>query len=125
MVSVIYAFDEFEIDTARFELRRGGDLCHVEPQVFDVLRYLVEHRDRVVTKEELLDNVWGDRFVGESALTSRVKAARQAVGDTGRAQRVISTAHGRGYQFVAPVTLRRSRDNNLPRMADPFLGRAD
>ena len=81
---MIYAFDDFEVDTARFELRRGGELCHVEPQVFDVLRYLVEHRDRVVAKEELLDNVWGDRFVSESALTSRIKAARQAVGDNGR-----------------------------------------
>src|SRR5438128_9524925 len=102
----MYAFDDFEIDTARFELRRGGELCHVEPQVFDVLRYLIEHRDRVVAKEELLDNVWGDRFVSESALTSRIKAARQAVGDSGRAQRIISTAHGRGYRFVAPVETR-------------------
>src|SRR3954469_3076212 len=91
---VIFEFRDFEIDTARFELRRSGEVRHVEPQVFDVLRYLVEHRDRVVPKEELLDNVWGDRFVSESALTSRIKAARQAVGDDGRAQRVISTAHG-------------------------------
>jgi predicted ATPase/class 3 adenylate cyclase/DNA-binding winged helix-turn-helix (wHTH) protein/pimeloyl-ACP methyl ester carboxylesterase len=103
---VIFEFDEFELDTERFELRRGGETCHVEPQVFDVLRYLVEHRDRVVPKEELLDNVWGDRFVSESALTSRVKAARQALGDTGRAQRMIATAHRRGYRFVAETTER-------------------
>src|SRR5262245_42710799 len=106
---VIYEFGEFEIDTARFEVRRAGEARHVEPQVFDVLRYLVEHRDRVVSKEELLDNVWGDRFVSESALTSRVKAARQAVDDDGRAQRVISTSHGRGYRFVAEVTSRDER----------------
>ena len=100
---MIYAFGDYELDLRRFELRRGGVVCPVEPQVFDVLAYLVGERDRVVTKEELLDEVWGDRFVSESALTSRVKAARRAVGDDGRAQRVVRTAHGRGYQFVAPV----------------------
>jgi pimeloyl-ACP methyl ester carboxylesterase/DNA-binding winged helix-turn-helix (wHTH) protein len=73
----------------------------IEPQVFDVLLHLVQHRDRVVSKEELLDAVWGDRFVSESALTSRLKAARQAVGDDGRSQRCISTVHSRGYRFVA------------------------
>ena len=77
--------------------------------MFDVLRYLVEHRDRVVPKEELLDNVWGDRFVSESALTSRIKAARQALGDSGRAQRVIATAHGRGYRFLPPVVVHGER----------------
>ena len=104
--SVIFEFDEFELDTGRFELRRRGEPCHVEPQVFDVLRLLVQHRDRVVTKVELLDAVWGDRFVSESALTTRIKAARHAVGDTGRAQRVIGTAHGRGYRFLLPVVVR-------------------
>jgi predicted ATPase/pimeloyl-ACP methyl ester carboxylesterase/DNA-binding winged helix-turn-helix (wHTH) protein len=103
---VIFEFDDFELDTERFELRRSGRAVHVEPQVFDVLRYLVDHRDRVVSKEELLDNVWGDRFVSESALTSRIKGARQVVGDTGRAQRVIATAHGRGYRFLLPVVVR-------------------
>jgi pimeloyl-ACP methyl ester carboxylesterase/DNA-binding winged helix-turn-helix (wHTH) protein len=75
----------------------------VEPQVFDVLVYLVRHRDRVVSKEELLDEVWGDRFVSESALTSRIKAARRAIGDDGANQRIIRTLHGRGYRFVADV----------------------
>src|SRR5689334_2672099 len=129
---VIFEFDEFEIDTVRFELRSSGEVRHVEPQVFDVLRYLVENRDRVVTKEELLDNVWGDRFVSESALTSRIKAARQAVGDTGRAQRVISTAHGRGYRFVAEVVAQEATppstvraETNLPQLVDQFVGRGD
>ena len=71
--------------------------------MFDVLVYLIRHRDRVVTKAELLDNVWGDRFVSESALASRLKSARRGVGDDGAAQRVIRTVFGRGYQFVAPV----------------------
>lgn len=103
---MVHAFDAYELDTDRFELRRAGEPVPVEPQVFDVLAHLVAAGDRVVTKEELLDAVWGDRFVSESALTSRIKAARRAVGDDGQAQRVIRTVHGRGYRFVAPVTVR-------------------
>jgi pimeloyl-ACP methyl ester carboxylesterase/DNA-binding winged helix-turn-helix (wHTH) protein len=99
----LYEFGDCQVDLARLELRRAGSRVHVEPQVFDVLSHLIRHRDRVVTKGELLDAVWGDRFVSESALTSRIRAARSAVGDDGGAQRVIRTAHGRGYRFVADV----------------------
>lgn len=99
----MYAFEDCELDPRCFELRRAGELVHVERQVFEVLAHLVAHRDRVVAKAELLDTVWGDRFVSESALTSRLKAARRAVGDDGRQQRVIATVHGVGYRFVAPV----------------------
>jgi pimeloyl-ACP methyl ester carboxylesterase/DNA-binding winged helix-turn-helix (wHTH) protein len=90
---------------------------HVEPQVFDVLVYLIRHRQRVVPKSELLDNVWGDRFVSESALASRLKSARRAVGDDGSSQRVIRTVFGRGYQFVAPVAERG--DGQAPAVAPP------
>ena len=103
---MIYSFGAFDLDTNVFELRRAGAPVAMEPQVFSVLTYLIEHRDRVVTKNELLDNVWGDRFVSESALTTRIKAARRAVGDDGAQQGVIKTVHGRGYRFVAAV-----RDN--------------
>lgn len=113
MGEATYEFAGFVLDAARFELRRGPDVVHVEPQVFDVLKYLIDHRDRVVPKEELLDAVWGSRFVTESALSSRLKAARRAVGDDGVAQRVIRTVIGRGYQFVAEVTTHR------PDPADP------
>jgi pimeloyl-ACP methyl ester carboxylesterase/DNA-binding winged helix-turn-helix (wHTH) protein len=99
-----YLFGDIEMDLARFELRRAGQPVHVERQVFDVLAHLVANRERVVTKEELLDEVWGDRFVSESALASRIKAARRSVGDDGTRQAVIRTVFGRGYQFVAPVT---------------------
>jgi TolB-like protein len=76
----------------------------MEPQAMRILIELIEHRDRVVAKTELLDSVWGDRFVSESALTTQIKALRRAVGDTGRDQRIVRTVHGRGYMFVAPVT---------------------
>jgi pimeloyl-ACP methyl ester carboxylesterase len=71
--------------------------------VFDVLVHLIEHRDRVVSKHELLDEIWGDRFVSESALATRLRAVRKAIGDDGTAQRIIRTVFGRGYQFIAPV----------------------
>ncbi len=105
-----YRFAGVELDTDAFELRADEQAINVEPQVFDVLAYLVAHRDRLVPKEELLDQVWGDRFVSESALTTRIKQARQAVGDDGQAQRVIKTVHGRGYRFVADV----STDSDSP-----------
>ncbi|HJU01394.1 MAG TPA: winged helix-turn-helix domain-containing protein, partial [Actinomycetes bacterium] len=101
---VIYRFGDCELDEGRQELRRDGLPCHLEPQVFAVLAYLVRHRDRMVTRTELLDEIWGSRFVTDSALASRIKAARRAVGDSGRDQRVIRTLHGRGYRFLVPVT---------------------
>lgn len=101
---MIYSLGEsIELDTGTIELRISGDPIRIEPQVFDVLVYLVTNADRVVTKEELLDNIWGDRFVSESALTSRIKTGRKAVGDDGRAQRLIRTVHGRGYRWVGPA----------------------
>ncbi len=92
-----------ELDEQLFELRRDGAAVSLEPQAFDVLVHLVRHRDRVVPKEELMDSIWGGRFVSETAVTSRIKQVRRAVGDDGQAQRVIRTLHGRGYRFVADV----------------------
>jgi predicted ATPase/DNA-binding winged helix-turn-helix (wHTH) protein len=121
-------FGRFELDPANFELRRDGVPVTMEPQVFDVLRYLVERRDRVVPKEELLDEIWGDRFVSESALTTRIKQARRAVDDDGATQRVIRTARGRGFRFIAPVgaapeSLGRSPTDEAPAPSAPTPGR--
>ena len=121
MTAETAVFGEVELDLAGHEIRRSGEPVPVEPQVFDVLAYLVEHRDRLVPKTELLDEVWGDRFVSESALTSRIKAARRAVGDNGRDQRVIRTVHGRGYRFVADLAgpaSSESGDGELHAMID-------
>lgn len=108
---MIFAFGPYELDTRLFELRHHGAVCPVEPQVFDVLAYLAEHRDRVVAKEELLEKLWPDRFVSETTLTSRVKAARKAVADDGKTQSVIRTLHGRGYRFVAEVVTAETGEN--------------
>jgi DNA-binding winged helix-turn-helix (wHTH) protein/predicted ATPase len=100
---MIYAFEKYELDLPRYELRYAGKPVKLEPQVFNLLAYLIQHRDRVVTKEELLEQLWPGRFVTEATLTSRLMAARRAIGDRGREQRFIQTVHGRGYRLIAPV----------------------
>lgn len=101
---MIYRFADCELDTARFELRRAGKSQKIEPQVFEILRYLVEHHDQFVSKEELHAAIWQGRVVSDAAMSSRIKAVRRAIGDNGSEQRMIRTVHGRGLSFVAPVT---------------------
>ena len=99
----VYRIGDYELDVSRVELRRKGDPIPTPPLAFKVVQYLVENRDRVVPKGELLDELWGHRFVSESTLATRVKTARKLLGDDGQAQRMIRTVHGRGYQFVGPL----------------------
>ena len=138
-VPVILGFGNCELDVARVVLRRDGAEIPVEPQVFDLLCCLIDRRGQVVRKEDLLDQVWGDRFVSESALTTRIKSARRAVGDDGARQVVIRTVHGKGYEFVAEVRLidaqsaparrfdvdRPSTGGALPAALQPLIGRGD
>ena len=97
----MYRFNDVEIDPGCREIQRGGVAVHLEPQAFDLLVLLIEHRDRVVAKTDLLDGVWGHRFLSEANLTTRVKEARRAVGDDGVSQHTIRNARGRGYRFIA------------------------
>jgi TolB-like protein len=98
-----YLFEDYALDTDRRELRRGTDLVAVEPQVFDLLVYLIRNRERVVSKDDLLSSVWRGRIVSESAVGSRINAARSAVGDSGEAQRLIKTLPRKGIRFVGTV----------------------
>jgi TolB-like protein/cytochrome c-type biogenesis protein CcmH/NrfG len=100
---MILSFGDYEIDVERRELRRAKTLVHVEPQVFDLLVYLVENRDRVVSKDDLIASVWGGRIVSDSTLTSRINAARNAVGDSGRDKKLIRTIARKGLRFVGTV----------------------
>ena len=100
---MIYQFDQFELDMARFELRMEGAVQRLEPQVFILLAYLIEHRERMVPKNELFEKLWDGRVVTDSTLTSRIKSARQVLGDSGKAQQFIKTIHGKGFRFVADV----------------------
>ncbi len=100
---MIYRSGSCTLDTSRRELRRGDGLVAVEPQVFDVLKYLIEARDRVVSRDDLLDAVWQRRIVSEATLSSRLNSARTAVGDSGAQQRLIRTLPRKGVRFVGAV----------------------
>jgi TolB-like protein/Tfp pilus assembly protein PilF len=104
-VEVQFLFENHALDIDRRELRRGAQQIPVEPQVFDLLVYLVQNRDRVVTKDDLLDAVWSGRFVSESNLTTRINAARKAIGDSGEEQRLIRTVPRKGFRFVGVVSI--------------------
>src|SRR5919197_3234301 len=100
---MLYVFGDYVLDTERRELRRAGVPVPLEPKAYQLLTYLVQHRGRLVTKAELLDQVWPDVYVADTAVARCLTAVRQAVGDSGATQRVIQTRHGQGYRFVAPV----------------------
>ena len=104
---MILCFGEYELDTAAVELRRNSISVPVEPQVFRVLALLLEQRERMVSREELIEQVWGGRFISDTAISSRIKGARRAIGDDGKAQTLIRTIHGVGFRFVGQVTVKQ------------------
>src|SRR3974390_1600305 len=101
--SVRFIFGDQVLDVARRELSGAGEGVPIEPQVFDLLLYFLENRDRVVGKDELFDKVWDGRIVSESTLTSRINAVRKAIKDTGRDQRLLRTVPRKGFRFVGTV----------------------
>src|SRR5271170_2871866 len=100
---VKFSFADHALDTDRRELSRGSEPVALEPQVFDLLVYLLLNRERVVSKDDLIASVWGGRIVSDSTLTSRINAARKAIGDDGEQQRLIRTVARKGLRFVAEV----------------------
>jgi TolB-like protein len=102
---VEFEFLDHKLDTSRRELRRGSEIIAIEPQVFDLLVHLIENRDRVVSKDDLIAAVWRGRIVSDSTLTSRINAARKAVGDNGEEQKLIRTIARKGFRFVGAVRL--------------------
>ena len=100
---MIFVFDSYVLDTGRRELRRGHTLVSVQPQVFDLLEYLIRNRGRVISRDDLLDAIWGGRIVSESTLATRINAARSAIGDDGESQRLIRTLPRKGIRFVGEV----------------------
>ena len=131
--NVLYVFSGHTLDSDRRELRRGPDAVAVEPQVFDLLIYLLRNRDRVVSKDDLIAAVWGGRVVSDSTLTSRINAARKAVGDSGEEQKLIRTVARKGLRFVGSVQIqadgepiggpRRDEAHESPRPALPLPDR--
>ena len=98
-----YLFAKYAFDTDRRELHRGADVVPVAPQVFDLLEYLIRNKERVVSKDELVKAIWNGRSVSDAALTTRLNAARTAIGDSGEQQRLIKTLPRKGFRFVGAV----------------------
>ncbi len=123
---MIYRFEDFELDSLQQVLRQGGAEIKVEPQVFDLLHLLVKNHGRLVTKDEIIQEIWKGRIISETAVSSRISSARRAVNDDGRQQRLIKTSHNKGLRFLAVPTIimgdqdsvsgvsRRSVSNNNP-----------
>jgi len=100
---MIYAFDNYELDTRLHELRCASETVALEPLAFKVLTYLVQHRNHAVSKDELIEHLWSGQFMSDAVLVQSVVKARRAIGDNGQAQRCIKTVMGHGYRFIAPV----------------------
>lgn len=113
------AFGDYCLDDGRRELRRGSEQVALEPQVLDLLLYLVQNRDRVVTKDDLIAAVWDGRIISESTLTSRINAARKAVGDSGERQAVIKTYARKGFRFVGDIRVERQSDGESRGISPP------
>src|SRR5262249_5137257 len=111
-----YVFGDYTLDAEHYELHRAGTLVRLEPRVFNLLAYLVQHPGRTVTKAELREQLWPDQpFMSDDPLANCVAQARKALGDSGQAQRYIKTMHGRGYCFVAPVEVRQQTETDVRR----------
>ena len=119
-----FRFEQCVLDTERRELYRGESHVRVQPQVFDILVYLIENRDRIVTKDDLLNVIWKGRIVSESTLISRINAARRAIGDDGDQQRLIRTVARRGVRFVGDVREDQTGAGHLPIEAPPGVAAA-
>lgn len=113
-----FVFENFVLDVNKHELRRDGELIAVEPQVFSLLIHLITQRERVVSKNELIEVIWEGRFVSDSVVSSRIKSARKVLGDDGRTQSYIKTTHGTGFRFVAPVEEVTTQDAPSPSPAE-------
>ena len=100
---MLYLFENYAFDTDRRELHRGADVVAIAPKVFDLLDYLIRNRERVVSKEDLINAIWNGRSVSDAALTTRLNAARSAIGDSGQEQRLIKTLPRKGFRFVGPI----------------------
>ena len=102
---MLYTFQSFELDTDQLEFRAADKVCPLEPQVFDVLRHLVANSDRVISRDELIEVIWSGRAISDATVSSRINAARTALGDNGKRQALIRTVPRRGFRFLGNVTI--------------------
>jgi DNA-binding winged helix-turn-helix (wHTH) protein len=117
-----YLFGNYVLAMQRYELHGAGVPIKLRRKVFQVLAYLLAHRHRVVSKQELFEHVWPEQFVGDATLTSCITALRKALGDDGRTPRFLRTLHGQGYRFVAAVEVQEPPQRTLRRTPSPHQG---
>ena len=108
---MIYQFGKFAIDTRNYQLLNDGTEVELEPKVFDLLNYLIVNREKLVTRDELFENLWSGQIVSDTSLSNQIKVARRAIGDDGKSQSIIKTVHGRGYQFIAETDEIETQEN--------------
>src|SRR5512138_2641580 len=125
MAFLRYASHHVVLEPGRWQVRVGEDLFTPEPKVFELLSYLMRHHGRVIPKAELLDCLWAGDVVGESVLTRCVSCARKLLSDDPKAPRFIRTSHGRGYEFVAPVTMATISAGETASATEHLAGQAD
>jgi TolB-like protein len=136
---MLYRFSSFTLDSTNYCLSNNERQLAIEPQVFDLLHYLVVNHSKVISRNELLDNVWAGRIVSDTTLSGHIKSVRKVLGDSGQQQSIIKTIHGRGYQFIQPVVLNHDQTTEInvePQITDndtngplvavlPFLNRSN
>ncbi|MCH8106268.1 MAG: winged helix-turn-helix domain-containing protein [Proteobacteria bacterium] len=123
---MIYRFNHFELNTQNYQLIKSGNQVAVEPQVFDLLKYLIANRNRLVSREEIFDEIWSGRIVSDTSLSNHIKSARKVIGDNGRSQSCIKTVHGRGYQFIASTDEIINHGSDLASLpVDDSIGRSE
>jgi len=115
---MVFRFDDVVVDCRALEVHRADRSVPLGPLAFDFLRYLIEARDRVVLRDELLDQLWGDVCVGEAVLTRCASVVRRALGDSATSPRYLRTVYGRGYRFIGRI--RVESEATAPRLAAPF-----
>ncbi len=116
---MIYRFESYKLDTSTFQLFEKGVSIAVEPQVFDLIVFLIKNRDRVISRQELFESLWHGKEVCDTSLSNHIKSARKVLGDNGQSQKIIKTVHGRGYQFIAEIDTQKPTETSLKPAHNP------
>lgn len=119
---MIYIFENFELDIRKQQLRRSMQEVPVEPQVFDLIHLLVKNHDRLVSKDDIIEEIWQGRAISDTAVSSRISAARTALGDNGKEQRLIKTVHNRGLRFIGEPIIKNAQTSRSPKPMPPVSG---
>ena len=117
----LFKFEDFTLDLDTAELRKAGLLVHIEPQVFDLIALMASNTGQVISRDDIIEHIWNGRIVSDSAISTRINAARKALDDDGTLQRVIKTVHGRGFRFAADTEKLTGKDHAVTSNPVPVM----